>query len=203
MDSNEIRVGKISSVDYPSGTVRVVYEDQDDAVTRPIPLLSFEYLMPEVDDMVLVLHLSNGTEAGIVIGRPWSDQRVPPENGKGLYRKDFHNEVGKAFLRFSEKDSETLTLHVKNLVIEAENVTAKAEKDIVLDATGNVTIKAAGKISAAAAGAFTAKGSSATIDAPTTSVTGSMTVAQDATASGISVAHHTHATPHGTSGPPL
>ena len=191
MDSNEIRVGKISSVDYPSGTVRVVYEDQDDAVTRPIPLLSFEYLMPEVDDMVLVLHLSNGTEAGIVIGRPWSDQRVPPENGKGLYRKDFHNKVGKAFLRFSEKDSETMTLHVKNLVIEAENVTAKAEKDIVLE------------ISAAAAGAFTAKGSSATIDAPTTSVTGSMTVAQDATASGISVAHHTHATPHGTSGPPL
>lgn len=113
MDSNEIRVGKISSVDYPSGTVRVVYEDQDDAVTRPIPLLSFEYLMPEVDDMVLVLHLSNGTEAGIVIGRPWSDRRVPPENGKGLYRKDFHNEVGKAFLRFSEKDSETMTLHVK------------------------------------------------------------------------------------------
>jgi phage baseplate assembly protein V len=194
MDSNEIRVGKISSVDYTSGTVRVVYEDQDDAVTRPIPLLSFEYLMPEVDDMVLVLHLSNGTEAGVVIGRPWSDQRVPPESGQGLYRKDFHNEVGKAFLRFSEKDNETMTLHVKNLVIEAENVTAKAEKDIVLDATGNVTIKAAG--------ALTVKGSSATIDAPATSVTGSMTVAQDATASGISVAHHTHTTPHGVSGAP-
>lgn len=194
MDSNEIRVGKISSVDYTSGTVRVVYEDQDDAVTRPIPLLSFEYLMPEVDDMVLVLHLSNGTEAGVVIGRPWSDQRVPPESGQGLYRKDFHNEVGKAFLRFSEKDNETMTLHVKNLVIEAENVTAKAEKDIVLDATGNVTIKAAG--------ALTVKGSSATIDAPATSVTGSMTFAQDATASGISVAHHTHTTPHGVSGAP-
>lgn len=194
MDSNEIRVGKISSVDYTSGTVRVVYEDQDDAVTRPIPLLSFEYLMPEVDDMVLVLHLSNGTEAGFVIGRPWSDQRVPPESGQGMYRKDFHNEVGKAFLRFSEKNNETMTLHVKNLVIEAENVTAKAEKDIVLDATRNVTIKAAG--------ALTVKGSSATIDAPATSVTGSMTVAQDATASGISVAHHTHTTPHGVSGAP-
>lgn len=202
MDSNEIRVGKISSVDYTSGTVRVVYEDQDDAVTRPIPLLSFEYLMPEVDDMVLVLHLSNGTEAGFVIGRPWSNQRVPPESGQGMYRKDFHNEVGKAFLRFSEKDNETMTLHVKNLVIEAENVTAKVEKDIVLDATGNVTIKAAGKISAEAAGALTVKGSSATIDAPATSVTGSMTVTQDATASGISVAHHTHPTPHGVSGAP-
>ena len=194
MDSNEIRVGKISSVDYTSGTVRVVYEDQDDAVTRPIPLLSFEYLMPEVDDMVLVLHLSNGTEAGVVIGRPWSDQRVPPESGQGLYRKDFHHEVGKAFLRFSEKDNETMTLHVKNLELDEENVTAKAEKDIVLDGTGNVTI--------IAAGALTVKGSSATIDAPATSVTGSMTVAQDATASGISVAHHTHTTPHGVSGAP-
>ena len=121
MDSNEIRVGKISSVDYESGMVRVVYEDQDDAVTRPIPLLSFEYLMPEVDDMVLVLHLSNGTEMGVVMGRPWSEQRVPPENGKGFYRKDFHNEAGKAYLRFAEQENETMTLHVKNLIIHREN----------------------------------------------------------------------------------
>ena len=189
MDSNEIRVGKISSVDYESGMVRVVYEDQDDAVTRPIPLLSFEYLMPEVDDMVLVLHLSNGTEMGVVMGRPWSEQRVPPENGKGFYRKDFHNEAGKAYLRFAEQENETMTLHVKNLIIEAENTTVKTEKDILLNA-------------AEASGSFTAKGASATIDAPSTSVTGSMTVAQDATASGISVAHHTHKTPHGVSDAP-
>ena len=202
MDSNEIRVGKISSVDYESGMVRVVYEDQDDAVTRPIPLLSFEYLMPEVDDMVLVLHLSNGTEMGVVMGRPWSEQRVPPENGKGFYRKDFHNEAGKAYLRFAEQENETMTLHVKNLIIEAENTTVKTEKDILLNATGNIVMKAAGKISAEASGSFTAKGASATIDAPSTSVTGSMTVAPDATASGISVAHHTHKTPHGVSDAP-
>lgn len=60
---NNIRLGKISAVDYAAGTVRVVYHEKDDAVTAPIPLISSEYFMPEVDDMVMVLHLSNGTEA--------------------------------------------------------------------------------------------------------------------------------------------
>ena len=62
-----VRFGKISSVNYEAGTVRVVYHEKDDCVTSEIPLLSFEYMMPEVDDAVLVLHLSNGAEVGVVI----------------------------------------------------------------------------------------------------------------------------------------
>ena len=85
---NNIRLGKISAIDYAAGTVRVVYHEKDDAVTAPIPLISSEYFMPEVDDMVMVLHLSNGTEAGVVLGRPWSEKNKPPEGSKGLYRKD-------------------------------------------------------------------------------------------------------------------
>lgn len=49
---NNIRLGKISAIDYAAGTVRVVYHEKDDAVTAPIPLISSEYFMPEVDDMV-------------------------------------------------------------------------------------------------------------------------------------------------------
>ena len=67
---NNIRLGKISAIDYAAGTVRVVYHEKDDAVTAPIPLISSEYFMPEVDDMVMVLHLSNGTEAGV----SWDDR---------------------------------------------------------------------------------------------------------------------------------
>lgn len=37
---NNIRLGKISAVDYAAGTVRVVYHEKDDAVTAPIPLIS-------------------------------------------------------------------------------------------------------------------------------------------------------------------
>ena len=71
---NEIRLGKVSAVDHPAGMVRVVYHEKDDDVTRMIPILSTVfsgvYSMPEVGDQVLVLHLSNGTEAGVVLGRP-------------------------------------------------------------------------------------------------------------------------------------
>ena len=78
---NNIRLGKISAIDYAAGTVRVVYHEKDDAVTAPIPLISSEYFMPEVDDMVMVLHLSNGTEAGVVLAdrgaRRTSPRRVP------------------------------------------------------------------------------------------------------------------------------
>ena len=55
---NNIRLGKISAVDYAAGTVRVVYHEKDDAVTAPIPLISSEYFMPEVDDMVMVCFTS-------------------------------------------------------------------------------------------------------------------------------------------------
>ncbi|MGN0706572.1 MAG: hypothetical protein ACI4JC_01050 [Faecalibacterium sp.] len=194
MDTNGIRVGKISSVEYDTGMVRVVYHDQDDAVSRPIPLLSFEYLMPEVDDQVLVLHLSNGTEAGIVIGRPWSGKRKPPESGEGLYRKDFSNEFGKAYLRFAMQDDEKMTLHVKNLVIEADSVAVQAKKDFTVEASGSITAKAAQRITLTAP--------AVTIDSPEVALTGKLTVADDATASGISVATHKHMTPSGISGIP-
>ena len=50
--SAEIRVGKVSSIDYPSGMVRVTYPDMDDDVTRLIPLFSSEYAMPPVGALV-------------------------------------------------------------------------------------------------------------------------------------------------------
>lgn len=105
--ANEIRVGKISSVDYAAGTVRVVYHDKDDNVTPAIPLISSEYHMPEVGDAVLVLHLSNGAEAGVVLGRPWSDKHRPPEGAAGLYRKDLGRSPGEAMIRY---DGSTLTI---------------------------------------------------------------------------------------------
>lgn len=112
---NNIRLGKISAIDYAAGTVRVVYHEKDDAVTAPIPLISSEYFMPEVDDMVMVLHLSNGTEAGVVLGRPWSEKNKPPEGSKGLYRKDLARSPGEAMIRY--KDG-TMTIKAAKLVID-------------------------------------------------------------------------------------
>ena len=65
MANDIFRVGKVSSIDYAAGLVRVAYHDKDDSVTAPLPMLCTEYNMPQVGDPVMVLHLSNGTEAGL------------------------------------------------------------------------------------------------------------------------------------------
>lgn len=93
--NNNIRIGKISAIDYASGLVRVVYHDKDDAVTGLIPLLSSEYFMPQVGDQVIVLHLSNGTEAGVVLGRPWSEKTSRPRAEKAFTERSFRTKTAK------------------------------------------------------------------------------------------------------------
>ena len=106
--SAEIRVGKVSSIDYSSGMIRVVYHDKDNDVTRPIPLFSSEYAMPPVGALVAVVHLSNGAEAGVVLGRPWSNKLTPPEGFQGLYRKDFDLTPWKCYIRYDANVPESL-----------------------------------------------------------------------------------------------
>lgn len=70
MAEKNIRIGRVSSIDYGSGMISVTYPDLDDSVTDD--LRSFngdEYKMPPVGAEVLVLHLSNGCAAGVVMGR--------------------------------------------------------------------------------------------------------------------------------------
>ncbi len=116
---DEIRLGKISSINYTAGTARVAYADRNGAVTREIPFLSFEYSMPAIGDMVLVVHLSNGSEAGVILGRPWSGKNKPPEGAEGLYRKDLSSTPGKAMFRY---DEETGVLRIKapTIILETD-----------------------------------------------------------------------------------
>ena len=115
--ANETRLGKISTVDYANGMVRVVYHEKDDDVTALIPLLSNEYQMPQVGDQVLVLHLSNGSEAGVVLGRPWSAKNKPPEGAAGLYRKDLARTPGEAMIRYK---GGTLTIQAGSVVVNGD-----------------------------------------------------------------------------------
>lgn len=95
-----LRLGRISSINYANGTARVLYTDRDNAVTAELPLLSFEYRMPEIDDFVLVCHLPNGAAAGVILGTFWNDSKRPPEGQEGLYRKDLDKTPGVCMLRY-------------------------------------------------------------------------------------------------------
>lgn len=101
--SNNIRIGKVSSVDYDKGMIKVIYQDKDGAVTDDLPYLTMneEYKMPEIGKNVLVLHLSNGAAAGVVMGSYWNQGNVPPETGSALFRKEFGKAFGEAFIRYA------------------------------------------------------------------------------------------------------
>lgn len=99
--------------------VQVVYHEKDNAVTRMIPVLSTVFSgifsMPAVGDQVLVLHLSNGSEAGVVLGRPWSEKTRPPEGAEDLFRLDMDRSPGAAMLRYDAK-AKALAIHCDGAV---------------------------------------------------------------------------------------
>ena len=79
-----IRIGKVSKINYEEGTVEVTYPDRDSSVTDALPVCTFNgmYNMPEIGKEVLVLHLSNGSAAGIVMGPYWNAKNRPQVSGK-------------------------------------------------------------------------------------------------------------------------
>lgn len=99
-----IRIGRVSSINYSDGMLRVTYPDMDDSVTAEFPVFAGvgEYKMPSVGDEVLVLHLSNGQTAGIVMGRYWNSKNQPAVSGSGIYRKELGDSAGEAYIQYND-----------------------------------------------------------------------------------------------------
>ncbi len=126
MAKREIRVGKVSKINYEKGMIRVTYPDLDDSVTAELPVFSFtdEYKMPRVGQEVLVLHLSNGQAAGILMGKYWNKDNVPPDYGQGrnVFHKEIDEQFGRVYINYKDK---TLTVYDEagdvNLEIKSGN----------------------------------------------------------------------------------
>lgn len=119
MSLSLIRIGRVSSINYGQGMIRVTYPDRDDSVTAEIPVFSFtdEYKMPPIGAEVLVLHLSNGAAAGVVLGRYWNGTNTPAQSGPGVFRKEFAQAQGEAFMSYNGK-TKTLTIKADKVVID-------------------------------------------------------------------------------------
>lgn len=140
------RIGQVSKVDYKTGMISVVYKDmngEDDVTTDLIPYIALnnEYHMPSVEDYVAVLHLSNGFETGLVLGRFWNGKNKPPINGKDKYRKDFSNKTGKSYFeRDPEKQRHKFKTDSKTDVEIGGALNIKAENIILSDNSGSATL---------------------------------------------------------------
>ena len=68
---SEVRVGYISAFNAATGMATIFYPDRTGQLTQELkvyaPFGVSQMLMP--DDEVLVLHLSNGPEVGLIIGK--------------------------------------------------------------------------------------------------------------------------------------
>lgn len=216
--SAEIRVGKVSSIDYPSGMIRVVYHDKDDDVTRPIPLFSSEYAMPPVGALVAVVHLSNGAEAGVVLGRPWSAKLTPPEGFEGLYRKDFDLTPGQCYFRYDAAGPKSLFHNEGDSAVEIQgSQDTTVQGDARITVSGKLTLQVGGctvqidgsSVSVTAASAvnlsaptLSLEGTTVQINGATVNITGG---AGDCAIMGKSLVTHTHtsAAPGSPTTPPL
>ena len=107
-----IRMGKVSSIAYANEMISVTYPDLDNSTTDNFPVFSLtdEYKMPGIGQEVLVLHMSNGQSAGIVMGRYWNKGNRPPVSGENIFRKELGKAFGEAYIQYSGGD---ITLHDK------------------------------------------------------------------------------------------
>lgn len=115
----DIRAGKVSSVEYETGMVKVTYPDKNNEVTASLSLLSYggEYSMPCIGDNVIVLHLSNGSSRGVVLGGMWNKGSLPTEAKEGLYRKDLSKTEGRSYLRYDDSNGE-LTIKADEIILQ-------------------------------------------------------------------------------------
>ncbi|MCD8204486.1 MAG: hypothetical protein LUC16_01485 [Coprobacillus sp.] len=83
--------------------ISVVFNDKDATTTKDLPVLSFngEYKMPALESYVLVVSLSNGNEAGYVLGNYWNNKNKPAVSGAGVYRKELGASAGEAYIQYS------------------------------------------------------------------------------------------------------
>lgn len=142
-----LRIGKISSINYPNGTARITYEDKDQSTTTEVAFTSYQYWMPRVGDQVLVAHISSGTSAAVILGPVWHDGNRPVEGFEGLYRKEYANTPGKACERFdATNDAYTQTVKGTIDINATENWMVKVNDDagaaIQLNDDGTATITA-------------------------------------------------------------
>ncbi len=69
MQKGIIRIGKVSSVDKIKITARVIFNDLNNLVSAPLPILGTpNKWLPEIGTFVVCVYLPNGESDGFIIG---------------------------------------------------------------------------------------------------------------------------------------
>lgn len=189
--SSEVRLGNVSSIDYENGLCEVTYPDRDDTVTEMVPMLSNrEYRMPEVDDLVVVLHPGDSPEDAVILGTIWNEKIKPVEGKEKVFRKEYSNEDGKAYRKFDANAKELLDFVDGKKILEAKSLEIKiGSATVTISESGSVKVDSPAGIEIKASGELKLSATTLTASATTVNITGG---GGDVTVSGKSLVKHTH-----------
>lgn len=189
--SSEVRLGNVSSIDYENGLCEVTYPDRDDTVTEMAPMLSNrEYRMPEVDDLVVVLHPGDSPEDAVILGTIWNEKIKPAEGKEKVFRKEYCNEDGKAYRKFDANAKELLDFVDGKKILKAKSLEIKiGSATVTISESGSVKVDSPAGIEVKASGELKLSATTLTASAATVNITGG---GGDVTVSGKSLVKHTH-----------
>lgn len=189
--SSEVRLGNVSSIDYENGLCEVTYPDRDDTVTEMVPFLSRrEYMMPEVDDLVVVLHPGDSPEDAVVLGTIWNKKIKPAEGKEKIFRKEYCNEDGKAYRKFDANAKELLDFVDGKKILKAKSLEVKiGSATVTISESGSVKVDSPAGIEIKASGELKLSATTLTASAATVNITGA---GGDVVVSGKSLVTHTH-----------
>lgn len=189
--SSEVRLGNVSSIDYENGLCEVTYPDRDDTVTEMVPMLSNrEYRMPEVDDLVVVLHPGDSPEDAVILGTIWNEKIKPAEGKEKVFRKEYSNEDGKAYRKFDTNAKELLDFVDGKKILKAKSLEIKiGSATVTISESGSVKVGSPAGIEIKASGELKLSATTLTASAATVNITGG---GGDVTVSGKSLVKHTH-----------
>lgn len=189
--SIEVRLGNVSSIDYENGLCEVTYPDRDDTVTEMVPMLSNrEYRMPEVDDLVVVLHPGDSPEDAVILGTIWNEKIKPAEGKEKVFRKEYCNENGKAYRKFDANAKELLDFVDGKKILKAKSLEVKVGgTTVTISESGSVKVDSPAGIEIKASGELKLSATTLTASAATVNITGG---GGDVTVSGKSLVKHTH-----------
>lgn len=215
-----IRVGEVTSIDPQKHTARVSFPEDDNNTSYELAVLcrnsysNQDYGMPDVGEDVLCLFLPDGIEDGFILGSFYAGEVSPP-TGNADERKTVFSD-GASFTYNRATHSFDIQIGASKIHVDQSSITAETSDTIKAKAT-SVIVEGSSSV--------TVKSTKVIIDAPTTEITGDVTIggalsqgggagggdasfagavtAQGDVKSGnISLNSHTHTGVHGeTSGP--
>jgi len=144
METNIVRIGKVSSVDAQNATVKVFFTDLDDMVSTDLPVLfpqciqNKAYAMPDVGENVLCLFLGHGVGDGFCIGCFYTQSEIPPVAELDKVHYAFSDGT---YFEYDRKEHKLKGEIKGDVELKCTTLKIEVEKDVIIQSGTSITLK--------------------------------------------------------------